>query len=327
MAKHMMKSPDAPKSAPQGQPHTRPQPLGKAQPMAQHPAASHGGRRQAVGADARGPQGAQPSSKRGRRNVLSTVLIVVGVILLLVAGGMFAYQQFNYMRQNQINDDLASHVTITDAADDGDGCPVTVDWAALKAINPDVVGWLYVPDTTINYAVYQGTDNDYYLHHSAEGEWTVGGQLFLDYENTKPGMADGQSIIYGHHLLNGTMFEQIAVLDQQENFDAMGTIWYVTEEKNYSLAPVFMYDTDRDDLDARTLKFASDDELHAFMADRLTRAVTRRNDAEAIVGGASHFLTLSTCVYYSKYEEGHGRGLVVCAPLDEIAAATAAPAA
>jgi sortase B len=266
-------------------------------------------------------EGKKPS--RGRR-IFSNLMIVVGVVLLVVAGVMYFQQQQQYGEQDQINAELASHVVIEPQTDESDEarCPVTVDWEALKAINDEVVGWLYVPDTTINYPVYQGEDNDYYLHHSAEGDWTVGGQLFLDTDNTAPGMQDGQSLIYGHHLRNGTMFEQIAKLDQQENFDAMGNIWYVTETQAYELVPVFMYDTDRDDVDARTVSFATPDELRQFMAERLARALTRRADADAVVGQAEHFLTLSTCVYYSKYERGHGRGLVVCVPVTELPAAS-----
>lgn len=262
-----------------------------------------------------------------RRSVLSTILIAIGVILIVVAGALFLRQQLSYREQEKINEKLASYVVITDSPAQGSDeltCPVTVDWEGLKAINSDVVGWLYVPDTTINYPVYQGEDNDYYLHHSAsEGAWTIGGQLFLDCDNVAPGMQDTQSFIYGHHLLNGTMFEQIAALDDQKRFDAMGTIWYVTEQKAYALAPVFMYDTDSDDEKTRTMIFATADEQHAYFSERLDRALTRRDDADQIMNKASHFLTLVTCVYYDKYAEGHGRGLLVCAPLDEIQAATA----
>ena len=272
-----------------------------------------------------------PSQKPNRgskgRRIFSTLLLAVGIVLLLVAGGMFAVQQWGYYQQDKVNSDLAAHVKIDDAPSQGsevEKCPVTVDWAALKKVNDEVIGWLYVPGTTINYPIYQHSDNEYYLHNNAEGTWTVGGQLFMDYENTKPGLVDNQSLIYGHHLLNGTMFEQIAALDDQKKFDEMGTIWYVTEQGAHRLKPVFMYDTAREDMDARTTNFASADELHKFLAKRLDKALTRRADADKIVSKVNHVMTLSTCIYYSKYEKGQGRGLLVCAPVEEIDAALAA---
>ena len=52
--------------------------------------------------------------------------------------------------------------------------PLEVDWNELKAINPDIVGWIYVDALpTINYPVLKGEDNEYYLHH------TSGANIFL----------------------------------------------------------------------------------------------------------------------------------------------------
>lgn len=252
------------------------------------------------------------------RRVASTLLIIVGIALIAVAGGIYAKQQYAYHEQDVVNDELAQNVQIADEDDPNEVCPVTVDWASLKEVNDEVVGWIYVPGTTVNYPVYQTTDNEHYLHYNAKGEWGVGGQVFMDYQNQKPGLIDGQTLIYGHHLHDGTMFTPISELDQQEKFDATPTVWYITEEGPIRCVPVFFYDTDRDDTAARTTSFASTDELHAFILDRLGRCVTRRDDAEEVINNADHFLTLSTCVYYKKYARKHGRGLLVCVPASEL---------
>ena len=45
--------------------------------------------------------------------------------------------------------------------------PLTVDWTSLKAVNPDIIGWLYVDgEPSISYPICQTTDNNYYLHHT-----------------------------------------------------------------------------------------------------------------------------------------------------------------
>lgn len=261
----------------------------------------------------------------GARNVLSRLLIIVGVALLLVAGGMYGYQQYSYYEQRKVNEDLAQYASVVDEEAE-ETCPVTVDWDGLRAVNSDVVGWIYVGGTNINYPVYQGEDNQHYLRHNAEGTWTVGGQIFLDHENTAPGLVDAQSVIYGHHLLDGQMFEPISQMDQQDKFDAATDVWYVTPDGATRLLPLFFYDTDREDTAARTLTFASADEFHAYLADRCGRALTKRAGAETTIGSVSKVMTLSTCVYYDKYAKGHGRGLLVCAPYDEVVAAEAAAA-
>lgn len=260
--------------------------------------------------------GVAPHSARSARNVASTVLIVVGVVMLLVAAGLWGFNQWRYHEVDVEQQKLAAYATVWDQPSRAP----EVDWAGLKAINDEVVGWLYVPGTTINYAVYQADDNERYLRHSAEGNYLLSGQLFLDYQNSAPGMADAQSIIYGHHLLNGTMFEQIAALDDQAAFDRTDTVWYVTEQGAYELEPLLMYYARADDQTVRTFSFASDDERRAYLQGLLDKAVTKRPDAAQIVQGASHVLSLVTCNYYKEYytEDGtNGRSVLVCVPKDE----------
>ena len=263
--------------------------------------------------------------RKGARHVVSNLLLIVGIILLVVAGGMFAYQQYSYHEQDVVNADLAQYAVVEPDTPE-EQCPVDVDWDGLRAINDDIVGWIYVGGTPVSFPVYQGEDNEHYLRHNAEGTWTIGGQIFLDCDNTAPGLVDQQSLIYGHHLNNGAMFEPLSRMDQQDTFDAATDVWYITPDGATRLLPLFFYDTDRDDAEARTLTFESEDAFHTYLADRCAKAVTRRAGAETTINGVSKIMTLSTCVYYSKYAKGHGRGLLVCAPYDEVVAAEAAAA-
>lgn len=247
--------------------------------------------------------------KRSLRRTISTLLILAGVVLLLVAGGMWGYARLRYWKQDQMNKQLAEHVVVRDQTSDEEKsvCPVEVDWASLKAINDDVVGWIYVPDTVVNYPVYQGEDNEYYLRTNALGEWSVGGQVFLDAECTAPGLVDHQSILYGHHLYDGTMFQPLSLLDNQEVFDKTETIWYLTEKETYELQPLFMYFVDPYDTTVRQFRFPTDEEFRTYLKGKLDQAVTRRADADQLVASANRVLTMSTCNYY----DGYGRSILV----------------
>lgn len=276
-----------------------------------------GGRRGRRGRERRQPR------KRGVRHAVSNALFIVGVVLLLVAGGMWGFTQLRYHEANVQNEKLAAYATVYD---DASKAP-QIDWASLKAINPDVVGWLYVPGTTINYPVYQSTDNEHYLRHSATGDWLVSGQIFMDYQNTAPGMVDQQSIIYGHHMLNGTMFEQIAAMDDQDTFNDISTIWYITEQGATELEPLLLYYTRADNQNVRQLSFDSSDAFHAYLQGLLGDAVTKSADADQVIAGSSHVLSLVTCNYYRDYymrDGTNGRTVLVCVPKSEAAAARAA---
>ena len=252
--------------------------------------------------------GSKPA-KKGFSNILSTILLIVGIALLIAAAIMFGKTQVDYYAQDVINQELASYTTVPEKKDEA---PV-VDWAGLKAVNSQVVGWIQIPGSQINYPVYQTTDNEYYLHTNAKGEWSIGGQIFMDYENNPNGLIDQQTILYGHHIRNGSMFQFIGALNDQNTFNKVETIWYVTPTQTYELEPVFTYHTDEDDDEVRQFNFTSVDEFRSYLKDRLSRAVSSRSDAAEVISRAEHVLTLFTCNYTDQY----GRTMLICVPKSE----------
>jgi len=250
------------------------------------------------------------AKKKRKLSLLSCLLLGVGIALIAAAAFMWGRAQYDYYQQDKVNDELSKFATIPD----GDGAP-TVDWEALKAINEDVVGWIEIPGTSVSYPVYQGDSNEEYLHTNAHGEYSVGGQVFIDFENTAPGMIDHQTMVYGHHLKDGTMFQPVSEMDSQDVFDSHPTIWYVTEEQNFELMPLFLYYTTENDYDARKITFESDGAFRQYLAERLKDAVTSNADAEGLIAFCDHALTLSTCNYY----DGYGRTILVCVPKSEVA--------
>ena len=259
--------------------------------------------------DLSGRRSRDPRKRRNR--IISTVLFIVGIALIVAAAGMYGYSQWQYHEQDVENEKLAAYATVDDQ---GTSAPV-VDWAGLKAVNPEVVGWVQIPNTVVSFPVYQASDNDKYLHTNAEGNYSLGGQVFMDYQNQAPGMVDQQTISYGHHLRNGAMFKPIADMDKQEAFDSVSTVWYVTEDATYELEPLFLYYTDENDTNVRVFDWSSDDEFHSYLSDLLAKAVTSRSDASELIGKTSHVLTLCTC----NYIDGYGRTILVCVPKSEVA--------
>ena len=84
-----------------------------------------------------------------------------------------------------------------------------VDFNELKNTNSEVVAWIMVDGTNINYPIVQGSDNDYYLNHDIVKNPKASGWPFMDYRNSSD-MSNDNTIFYGHNLLNKTAFGSIA---------------------------------------------------------------------------------------------------------------------
>ena len=89
----------------------------------------------------------------------------------------------------------------------------------------------------IDYPVVQGEDNDYYLHHLYTGEWNSLGTLFVDFRNKKL-FADQISVIYGHSMLNGSMFFILERYKRQSFYEEHKEFVFETPEKKYTLEPL-----------------------------------------------------------------------------------------
>ena len=78
----------------------------------------------------------------------------------------------------------------------------------LRQENSDIVGWVEIEGTNINYPVLQGDDNSYYMTHNYKKEENTYGSIFLDkdYDWSKP---SSNLLIYGHNLQNGSMFHDL----------------------------------------------------------------------------------------------------------------------
>ena len=107
-----------------------------------------------------------------------------------------------------------------------------VDFASLQAINDDVVAWIYLEDTHVNYPVVLGPDNEYYLNRLYNGTGNGAGAIFMDYRNNG-NFTDPNTILYGHRMNNGTMFADISNYSNREFFDGHPYILIITPDARY----------------------------------------------------------------------------------------------
>ena len=84
-----------------------------------------------------------------------------------------------------------------------------VNFTELWAINPDIYAWIKIPNTAVNYPVLQSSvDDAFYLEHNIYRQYEFAGCIYSEKINSKS-FTDPNTILYGHNLLNGTMFASL----------------------------------------------------------------------------------------------------------------------
>ena len=173
--------------------------------------------------------------KKGKYSKTSPKTKAVGIavvslcVLLAFGSGFLMVRDLNqYIKSAGAYDGLAEHVELpqqteapeetegeaeTDGEDFGVILPV-VDFEALRKSGPDIIGWISLPDSAINYPVTQADNNEYYLRHLYDGSYNKTGCLFADYEN-QADFSDRNTIIYGHNMRDGSMFAALNEYDGQ----------------------------------------------------------------------------------------------------------------
>ena len=177
------------------------------------------------------------------RKVISTILFFIFLGIFLYSGYRLYLIYSEYHKGSQTYKETASqYVTPADPEQKpssdpvtlSDACPVKVDFEALQAENPDIVGWLYMADSVVNYPVLRGETNDTYLRHLPNGEYNMAGSLFVDYR-CQGDAHDPTTVIYGHNMHDGSMFAVLESYKEQKFYDSHPLMWYLTPEAAYRL--------------------------------------------------------------------------------------------
>lgn len=187
--------------------------------------------------------------------------------------------------------DTQSAQTSQTGGDADDTVWPVVDFEALQKINLDVVGWIYIEGTAVNYPIVQGEDNNYYLKRMIDGSWNSNGSIFLDCDS-EPDFTGNNSILYGHNMRNGAMFETILRYQEQEFFEEHPVALLLTPQGNYKIRFFSGYTAELTD-PAWELYFTDMDygQWLAEIAGRSCFVSSESPDA------ADRVVTLSTCSY------------------------------
>lgn len=257
------------------------------------------------------------------------VLSVVLVVVIVACGLWLGYYAVDSQHQKQTYETLAEDFLLeepesslslaeNDSPEQSSTTQETVvtlttappryDLAALQAENPDCVGWLTIPDTTVDYPiVWTPNDPEHYLRRDFYGNHASGGTPFLDGRNQA--QAEGQNLIlYGHNMLDGTMFKPMLQY-LTPNFQVTHEdIYLELNGAQYRYQVIASLETS-----SRSLVYTYTDLSGAAEMEDFRAALLEETGVGAIPQ-AEGYLTLSTC----NNQGGNSRVLVVAALVDEM---------
>lgn len=120
-----------------------------------------------------------------------------------------------------------------------------IDFKTEATKYPDIYAWIYIPNTKINYPVVRSIEDDsYYLNHSAEKKYTSAGAIYSEMKNSKD-FSDPNTILYGHNMLNGSMFQNLHKFRRDEKFFNENKYIYIYTPGHiltYEICAAYRYD-------------------------------------------------------------------------------------
>lgn len=140
--------------------------------------------------------------------IFSKIVLTISILVFFSCLAIIGFWLYSNNELDRIEEQLSYLVTEVPEGEEQEGS-IKVDFEELKKINQDVIGWIYIKNTDINYPILQTTDNEYYLKKSINKTYSSCGSIFLDCK-TKKDFSEKNTVIYGHNLKNQKMFADLA---------------------------------------------------------------------------------------------------------------------
>lgn len=242
------------------------------------------------------------------KKLICNSMMIVFCGCFLFCGWMLWKIQSEYAAASDSHNELAQYISIQEASlaestpvEPADGPAkvvqtddtvwLEVDFGALQQINSDVVAWIYIEGTNVNYPVVQGDDNNYYLRRLMDGTTNSSGTIFLDCDSQSD-FSGKNSVIYGHNMRNGTMFRGIMRYKDQGFYEEHPNALLMTPNGNYKIHFFSGYVADLGE-SAWELYFTDDD------YEKWLNEIGKKSCflSQLTPGAMDRVVTLSTCSY------------------------------
>ena len=246
----------------------------------------------------------ETQEKRGRIEIplYKLILVIIAIISIITI--------YNTYYKETKTDDILSDIKVDETQITETKTEKMLQLEELKKENNDIVAWLEIPNTKINYPVLQTSDNEYYMKHNYKKEKSGDGSIFLDkdYNWDTP---SSNLLIYGHNNKNGNMFQDLLKYEDENYYKEHPTIQFTTvnEDCTYEIIAVFKsrvyYKSEQNVFRYYYFINAENEEEYNNYVEESKKASLYDTGKTAEYG--DQLLTLSTC----EYSQEDGRFVIV----------------
>ncbi len=243
--------------------------------------------------------GANKEKNKRRANIFIAICIVI-VIACVAYIGVYLFRQHNqadkYDKLKQKAHDTESVSTEPTETQTESKLNNPIDFKALQAENPDIYAWISIPSVQTEYPICQSaTDDTYYLNYTVDGTYGLPGSIYTESLNSKD-FSDFDTVIYGHHMKNGTMFGSLHKFRDAEFMKQNPNIYIYTPDciRTYEIFAAVTYS---DDHLLRTFDFTNEGDRQKYLDSiKQIRDMNSPVRDDVDVTTDSKIITLSTCI-------------------------------
>ena len=246
----------------------------------------------------------ETQEKRGKIEIplYKLILVIIAIISIITI--------YNTYYKETKTDDVLSDIKVDETQITETKTEKMLQLEELKKENNDIVAWLEIPNTKINYPVLQTSDNEYYMKHNYKKEKSGDGSIFLD-KDYNWDIPSSNLLIYGHNNKNGNMFQDLLKYEDENYYKEHPTIQFTTvdEDCTYEIIAVFKsrvyYKSEQNVFRYYYFINAENEEEYNNYVEESKKASLYDTGKTAEYG--DQLLTLSTC----EYSQEDGRFVIV----------------
>lgn len=236
------------------------------------------------------------------KNTAIIIMMVICSIIIIITSSILLKDLFNKINLNKSMDELVEEITIENSEDK----VFCIDWNRLKEINPDIIAWIKIENTNINYPILE-TDNLYYLKHSYDRTYNSNGAIFT--LNNNP-FNDSETIIFGHNMKNNIMFSELGNYLNEDFLYSHLNFEIYTPKYNYKATVFSCYSIDLNQEENNIKDLSLNDKIEYYKKQSKYKIDN--------VGKIEKVIKLSTCSYLNNRNHPTEKRYYIVAKIEEI---------